>query len=133
MRKSLKILSLLALFAATGSAKAEWTMVSTSNSGAAYADLNSIRRAGGTVKMFTMRDLITPREVGNKSYRSIVALEEYDCADRRNRTLQSSAYAEQMRNGENIYTAQDTPWQWSYPEPGTIAETFMNIACKASK
>lgn len=119
------------LAALTGNAVAGWTALSRSETQISYVDKDSIRSSGSTVKMWSLVDYVQPRKLNNKvEYLSTVTLHEFDCADRRMRTLQSSAYEGQMREGANVYIASNTPWKWEYVEPGTVGEAKLEVACK---
>jgi len=64
-------------------------------------------------------------------WRSLVALSEFDCQERRTRTLQETTYG-----GPNLGGAAataSTPGDWTYPIPGTLMESSMRLACEPPK
>ena len=57
------------------------------------------------------------------------SLAEYDCTDKRARTLYYAFYAGQMRGGELVLNGAILPGLWSPVFRGSVVEKFWNIAC----
>jgi hypothetical protein len=127
-----KMISAVVLALLAGNASAEWTVVNRGDRSDSYVDIGSVRASGGTVKMWNLKDYAKPIALETKTYSSATMLEEYDCQDRRARVLQSSAYQGRMRTGDNVHNARDVPWEWTYPEPGTVGERMLIVACSTA-
>lgn len=127
MRNSLVAIFLAAL---AGNAAAAWTAIDKDESGTTHVDMDTIRRSGGNIKMWTMMSFTTPHRFSNgTTYLSSVTLYEFDCAEQRKRMLQGIAYSAPMREGEIVFTFS-TPADWSYVTPGTVNELQFKIACQ---
>jgi hypothetical protein len=61
-------------------------------------------------------------------WRSLVALSEYDCQERRARTLQETTYSEPNLGGRAATASM--PGDWTYPIPGSMMESSMRVACE---
>jgi hypothetical protein len=128
MRNSVVAIFLAAL---AGNACAGWTAIYKNDDATIYADMDAIRRSNNIVKMWMLTDYARIQSLSSGvSYLSVVALSEFDCAEQRLRTLQTSAFQGKMREGANVYTAANTPWPWTYVEPGTINQVYLKVACK---
>jgi hypothetical protein len=99
MRKTFLILMSLV---ANASAAAEWVRVGVNGSTTSYADPATVRKAGNTATMSDLLDFTTAqsRPYGTP-YLSQVTQQEYDCTDRRARTIDLRRYSENMAKGEN--------------------------------
>lgn len=62
---------------------------------------------------------------------SSATLTEYDCAGRRERILQHTAYRQGNLMGLPI--PKDGPFDWQYPQPNTIGEMQHDAACRLLK
>ena len=60
---------------------------------------------------------------------STVTLAEFDCAQGRSRVLQSQTF--KRRNLMEQNTAFTRVGQWEHPIPGTLGETYLQVACAA--
>lgn len=127
-----RLAAALLLAAAAGSASADWTAVGQPNEiYAAYADRDTIRRAGGIVTMQGLYDFrrqdFTPE--GHGLY-STAVLREYDCAARRVRLMSSIDFSGAMGAGNPVSTSRE-PRRWEEVVAGGIDEAYLQVACAA--
>jgi hypothetical protein len=126
----IRAISSVLLAASGGAALADWTPVGRANEiYAAYADKDSIRRAGAVVTMHGLYDFrrqdFTPE--GRGLY-STAVLREYDCAGRRVRLMQAIDFSGHMGEGAAVSTS-GTPRRWEPVVEGGIDDVFWQIAC----
>ena len=127
--KLVKLAAVLALLStASFGAMAEWTEVGEGTEMKAYADINTIRRSGHMVKMWSLFDLKSPNPSLNGTYSSARIRYEYDCSDERTRRLDYIAHSERMTGGF-VVASDSTPGKWSSVSPGSFDETYFKIAC----
>jgi hypothetical protein len=120
----------LALDLVSGAAAADWTAVGRADEiYAAYADRDSIRRAGGVVSMQGLYDFrrqdFTPEGLG---LYSTAVLREYDCAGRRVRLMSAIDFAGHMGTGAAV-SASGTPGRWEPVLEGGIDDAYLRVAC----
>jgi hypothetical protein len=123
--------SLLLLLAAALPAHADWTPLGEGNAiYRAYADRDSILKAGGKVRMNGLYDIrmndVTP---DGQQYRSTVSAREYDCAGRQVRILSFVDYSGPMASGE-VVSRRERTGRWEPVVPGGIDEQFLDTACR---
>ena len=117
------------LVLASGSAAAAWVKVGTDESNTAYADSATKRKAGGTVKMWSLFDYRTRMALDNgRPYESMRAQFEYDCREERMRGVAVSFHSERMARGEIVHSAFE-PGQWGPVPPGTTNAALWKMAC----
>lgn len=123
----------LMLMAVSAGAMAEWTKIDTAADGKFdyYADLSTIRKSGGTAKMWTLQDFKKAQPLSNnKSYLSAMARQEYDCNEEKFRVLSSYVYSGNMKNGDLVGNDDSSGEFHSIPPESVIATEF-KIACGA--
>ena len=120
----------LLLLLCSGPGYAEWVEVGSPEGGArtTYADLDTVRRKGGLVKMWVLHDEAAIRTDAGKPFWSSKALMEYNCTEEQARVLAEYAYAGQMGNGEIVYSRTD-PYKWEPVMPGSIGHGMWKVAC----
>lgn len=117
------------LLVASNAAWAAWQSIGEDNAAVLYADPATIVKSGNTAKLWSLHDYKDFQRMVEVGYFSQKALVEYDCAERKTRSLSLSLHAEHMGEGKVIY--EDTSAQeWRPVPPKTITETLWNIACK---
>ena len=129
-RRKLSMCALAAgLLAASGTAVAEWTALSATDAVTFYVDPGSIRKSGATSKMWLLLDFKKgQRDAGGNPYRSAKSQEEFDCEQRRTRTLFKSLYTRKLgADGPYYQSAEAGPWSAIEPESG--AEALWKFAC----
>lgn len=78
--------------------------------------------------LVTMWERYERRDDYPGEWRSLVALSEYDCQEKRARTLQETTYSEPNLGGRASTAAM--PGDWTYPIPGSMMESSMRVACE---
>jgi Surface-adhesin protein E len=111
-----------------GPAYAEWEKVTDDTENTPYVDSDTIRRKGNLVKMWELRDYTNIRTVEAGSLLSVKALNEYDCAEERQRVLALVEYSNNMGRGKLVYTDSITG-EWSQIVPETVGQTMLKLAC----
>jgi hypothetical protein len=94
-------------------------------------DFNSVayRRPAVQVppyKRLWVRYELRSQSAGYPNYRSYVSLNEYDCAQARERRLQTTYYENQNLTGATVTVPTAA---WEYTQPSTMQEAVYNIAC----
>jgi len=120
----------LVLFLWGGAAHADWTRVGGNESiFTAYADRESIRRAGDSARMRGLYDFrrpdLTPE---GEPYLSTTVEREYDCAGRRVRLLAHVDHSGAMGAGRAVSGGSRTG-RWEDVLPGAVDEGFWRTAC----
>lgn len=115
----------IALFLATANAAAGWTKIGESDLYSAYADLESIQRATDSLKMLSLLDYY--KELQPDGVRSVVTVDEYDCAGRRLRNLSTTYYSGAMATG-TVLLRVDGAARWI--TPARSSEDSWNAACR---
>jgi len=127
----MRALALLLLIAAIP-ARAEWVKVATTEKGffsafsrgvTYYIDPSTIVREGNIRRVWEIQDL---GDKGSRGERSILAQVEYDCVDRRMRTLKATGKSLRMAGGEiiqlNIFSDE-----WIALRPGKDDEAILRV------
>lgn len=111
-------------------AQAEWTKVTESTDGNThYLDFATIKKTQHGYRVWVMQDYQTKGKNGDLS---AAGLQEFDCKDERSRVLQVRYFYGHIGEG-GISSSEDDLTQWSYPMPGSIAETLLKAVCRAGK
>ncbi|MDO8464886.1 MAG: hypothetical protein Q7S46_06485 [Gallionella sp.] len=93
-----------------------------------YADPTSIIRSGNKVQMRSLIDHKTPLSKAGKTFMSVKAQHEFNCAGAQVRMLFASTHSESMGKGERVGTDYKIE-NWESVQPLSIAETLWKIAC----
>ena len=94
---------------------------------AAYADPDTIRKTGNTVKMWSLLDYkMAEEELGTISVRQ---KEEYDCKEKQLRTLFESFHTGHMADGETVFI-HNVRGDWEPALPDSVAEAVLEFACR---
>jgi hypothetical protein len=115
-----------------GNAAAEWSMVGGAQGiYSAYADKESVRKAGDSVQMLGLYDfLMADVAVDGQPHESTIVLREYDCQMARVRLLAFVDYAGHMGGGKVISrVGAPEPGRWESVVPGAVDEAFWKLAC----
>lgn len=122
MRKISLTAALAAATLSTAAIAADWVLVSSSMSATIYIDRDSIRTMPSGYKRAWVRSVLAePNKWGDTSY---MTLDEFDCREGRNRTLQSL-----WRKGEEVTDTSNNISEWIYVPPGSVIETQLNYVC----
>ena len=112
-----------------GSAAAKWVEVAGNESSTVYADSDTIRKTGDTVKIWTLVDYkAVVRIDSSKSYLSQKSQQEYDCKAEQTRMLYFSFHSKNMGNGVVLYHDAD-PDKWFPVPPGSMEVKVWKFAC----
>ena len=119
------VITLLLLIAATP-AWAEWMKVSETNVTVHYIDIRTIIYIGQMRRVWVIQDLKKRDPDGELSMRM---LNEYDCAEKRWRTLSLSTHSGPMAGGRSLVSG-NIPSEWSYLPSGTTSGVLIHrIVC----
>jgi hypothetical protein len=123
-----KLLLLLMLAAVSNSAMAEWVAIGTGDGFILYANPETIRKSGNKVKMWSLTDYNSVREVGSEKFLSDKSQGEYDCKKEQAKNLYSSWHSENMGKG-NVVSTTNKPREWFPVAPDSIGEVSLKFAC----
>ncbi len=118
------------IFISTG-AMAKWTKVGESdNKGGytAYADLDSILKAGNRAKMWALFDYRIVQKAAGVEFLSEKIRREYDCKEKQMRKLAFSLFGWNMEGGELI-RSYSQPQKWEIVQPDSVDEAEWKVAC----
>lgn len=93
-----------------------------------YADPTSIVRSGNKVQMLSLIDRKTPSSKAGKTFLSVKAQHEFNCAEAQVRMLFASTHSENMGKGQRVGTDYKIE-NWGPVQPISIAEALWRIAC----
>ena len=128
----MRLVLTFALAMAAGPAGAQWVEVDKSERGffssfvrgtTYYFDPSTITRDGNLRRVWEIHDLA---DKGPQGERSILASVEYDCADKRMRTLKATGRTRRMAGGE-IVPLRAAFDEWITLRPGKEDEIFFKI------
>jgi len=123
----------LMLAVMSGSAAAGWERVGGKKEGReiyAYVDRSTIEKSGSMAKMWVLVNYKTAQSdpPDLKPFLSSKAQLEYDCEDKRIRTLTYSFHSARSGGGSVVYT-NPVPDEWQSVSPDTMGETLWKVAC----
>jgi hypothetical protein len=125
-----KTILALAIVLFSDNAPAEWTRVGGGeNRSDIYVDLETIRRDGHKIKLWSMQNFKTPNGTTKQKYLSSKLWWEFDCKETLARIPSVTTYSGKKGSGspiDNHYNVDD-PWQ-PFP-PDTVGEIIFNVAC----
>lgn len=119
----------LALLGVSITATAGWIFIKDAGERTVHADPDMIRRTGNMARMWELHNFKSERFEADIRYRSTKAHVEYDCGDKRVRTLHLRYYAGQMGSGLVVDTINDNRSEWRPVAPSSIDETLWQLAC----
>ena len=126
MKKRLFLITLLVLSSAP--AYAEWVEIDSTDTYTIYADSDSIYRNGDLVQVWDLYDYKIARSVKDEKTFSLLNQVEYDCAEKRNRSLAFTFFSGPMRTGEALY-ADSHAGEWGPVPLGSIGQAIHQFAC----
>lgn len=116
------------LATASASAMAGWSRVSPGGSDTFYADSGSIIKSGHKVKMRALHDYQVAAKVAGVTFLSSEVQDEYDCVEKKARTLFYTLYSRRMAKGKKVYSDLDSH-DWEPVKLGSAREILWNYAC----
>jgi hypothetical protein len=110
---------------------AEWKRLYTASDRSVEMDLAGIRRQGDVVLAWVKFSYDKEQSDATKgSYRSMLQLWAYQCGLGKHALMQFAEYSGTRGDGKVIASDARDHYIWSYPEPETIGEAAMKIACR---
>jgi cytochrome c551/c552 len=109
----------------TDIAHAEWQLIDDNYLAKVYFDPNKMKKSTSYPEVWQMTDLKSRASTGANSR---LILLQYDCVDKRRRTLASAGYATHMAQGKPIFT-DVSQGSWHPVAKDTVMNTVMEIAC----
>ncbi len=124
-KRHLKWILPLWLLCQGGLAMADWESVDENHLAVVYIDPDKIRASSVYPQAWHLFDLFDKTKAGVKSR---LVLMEYDCHDRRRRSLAFASKSDAMGEGKTLFTStQATPWK---PVAGeTVGEKVIGMLC----
>ncbi len=126
------LLPLMLLFV-SATVAADWVKVKTpaGSSSERFIDTTAIRQTGPMNTMRRVWEMSNLAKAASNKVLSIKNHVEYDCKDRRVRTLEESRFSEYWAQGENLGTvAYDIkPDSWIGIGKGSVSESIFNRVC----
>ncbi|MCW5575285.1 MAG: hypothetical protein KIT13_04250 [Burkholderiales bacterium] len=119
------ILFSLALTPSFTSAKAEWARLSVTAERIIYFDPINVEAKGNIRRVWQLIDYVAEKQKGNKS---VKALTEIDCIEKRVRVIDVIGYSEKMGGGQAI-TSKDPASGWSYIPPKSAGDLLLIATC----
>jgi hypothetical protein len=124
-----KVIVMLLLVVSGKAIAEEWVAVNHNKYATGYANPATIVKDGNIAKMWTLVDCKTTTFFsGGSPFMSIKSQEEFDCKERKLRTLVYTLHAVKMGEGEVIFR-DSNPRKWEPILPGSAMEDFLKIAC----
>lgn len=68
-----------------------------------------------------------------KRFNSATELVEYDCSERRTRSISSTHFSKSMGRGEAVHTSTHPDGKWVYVVPSSIGEAYFELICGSYK
>jgi len=110
---------------------AEWSLITTSDSGDTYyIDIETIRKSGGFIKVWELNNFSEKRNLANiQGVNSTRYRTEYDCKNERLRYLTLSAHSELDAKGK-VLAQESKEGDWVELPPNTTGRLNMKMVCK---
>jgi hypothetical protein len=122
-----KLLITLSLIIITNSVYAEWTELGQIEDTQYYYDKSSINLVGNIGRIWRYNN----NTQSNINYKSVIALDEYDCINKTRKIVSFSEYSEYDLKGKETKIAESLlPKTGNFVRPNTIDSLLMKMACK---
>jgi hypothetical protein len=106
-------------------ALAEWKLIDDNYLAKVYYDPDRMKKSTSYPEVWQLTDLKSKAATGTQSRQILI---QYDCVDRRRRTLASSGHAQHMAQGKPIFT-DVSQGEWHPVAKDTVLNTILEIAC----
>jgi hypothetical protein len=124
-----KMILILLLAVVSSNAMAEWVAVNRNKYATGYANPATIVKNGNIAVMWSLVDCKTiTRFIGGPPFMSIKSQEEFDCKEKKLRTLVYTLHSGKMGEGEVVYS-DSNPSKWASALPESGMGDFLKIAC----
>ncbi len=121
--------SLIMLLAAVSArAAAEWLEIGSTERTTIYVDDASEKKAGSNVTLWRLANFKAIQEVHGRRFMSSKAQSEYDCKTQRVRILSFAWYAENMGNGQMVYSDSEAG-DWEPVAPDSADHLLWQTVC----
>lgn len=128
--KSLLVALMLAM--ASTSVMAEWHRLIEENDTTFYFDPAMVRKVENGFKALILMDFKKSQDDGINGFFSIETLREFDCKEKRVRTLAYLSHGMNMGAGNRVYANSESDI-WMPVSSGKINVTLMEILCDKDK
>ena len=119
------VAGLLVLMASTAPSFAEWTLIDDNVLAKVYFDPDKMKKSTSFPEVWQMTDLKKRASTGAISR---VILVQFDCVDKKRRTLASAGYSEHMAQGKPIFS-DASQGNWHPVLKDTVINTTLEMAC----
>ncbi len=109
---------------------AEWTQMGSPEGMTYHIDFGSIKKTGNGRRAWVLYDFKSARQLSNGKSFSQMALGEFDCEEKRYRTLQWTNFSGRMGAGKVLDTG-DYPDGWMVVAPGSVGVGQLVAVCIA--
>ncbi len=107
---------------------AEWIKVNEDDKSSYYADYATIRKAGNKVKIWTLVDFKSVKDVDGVKSLSLKRQLELDCKEERTRDLTYTFFSENMGFG-NVLWSTNKANKWKAVGPDSVGMLVWETAC----
>ena len=121
-----KVILLFWLLFACNSAQAAWNLVASNEEASVYAEISAISKSGDIAKMSDITDF--KQRIAGVNYSSVKSQREYDCKDKKSRTLSYATMSKNMAGGLGVNSSNFTR-QWSPVFSGGVVGALWASAC----
>jgi hypothetical protein len=121
-----KMILLFWLLFACSSAQAAWNLVTSNEEASVYAEISASSKSGNIVKMSDITDF--KQRIAGVNYSSVKSQREYDCKDKKSRTLSYTTMSKNMAGGA-VVNNSNFARQWSPVFSGGVVGALWASAC----
>jgi hypothetical protein len=121
-----KMILLFWLLFACSSAQAAWNLVTSNEEASVYAEISASSKSGNIVKMSDITDF--KQRIAGVNYLSVKSQREYDCKDKKSRTLSYTTMSKNMAGGA-VVNNSNFARQWSPVFSGGVVGALWASAC----
>ena len=108
-----------------------WTQVAKESGGTIYVDYSKTEKAGTRTTLTYLYDRSSSKGIGQRKimHRSVISVEQFDCAENRSRELRMDFFDGSMGSGSNVLSERSDFWM---PRPfnGGSIEELWKVACR---
>ena len=123
-----KILLVVICMSSVASAWADWIKLGTTEHGNVVWHMESGSLEVVSVDIRRIKFLYNDMKAG----RSVMTLDEFNCKQRKTRTVRAKSYNELLANGKPAVEV-DEPTKWEAVSRGSMSDNLMQIACRGFK
>jgi hypothetical protein len=121
-----KMILLFWLLFTCNSAQAAWNLVTSNEEASVYAEISASSKSGNIVKMSDITDF--KQRIAGVNYSSVKSQREYDCKDKKSRTLSYTTMSKNMAGGA-VVNNSNFARQWSPVFSGGVVGALWASAC----